>query len=345
MKQGIVFIAWSKLSRRSRDLARELGANLIFFADKPPYLSTFEKTRRFLEREKPDVVFVQLPQGPLLWLALRLSKRLGFRIVADVHTGFVYITSFKGFVLNKPFNHMLKDADLVIAHNPLQRSYIIEKLGLVEEKTIVVYDPIPKYIKDVDKQVEGLDPGKYIVFPASWASDEPIDFIVKEFLSSEISEEFKLVITNDFRRNMRLYRRVENTLKKFSSLDKVVISGYLEEPQYRWVIEHSRAVIAATNREYTMLSAIWEAVGFRKPFIASKTNAIKSIVGEYPCLFQLAEGSLRKVLEKCFNEIDVESIAKPVISKLERLSQESIENLKNLLKAMISDSSTSYNKE
>ena len=78
MKQRIVFIAWSKLSRRSRDLARELNAEIIFFADKPPYLSAFKRTRKFLENERPGVVFVQLPQGPLLWLVLRLSKKTWF---------------------------------------------------------------------------------------------------------------------------------------------------------------------------------------------------------------------------------------------------------------------------
>ena len=76
---------------------------------------------------------------------------------------------------------------------------MIKKLRLAEGRTIVVYDPIPKPAEDVDKYaVEGLEPGRYVVFPASWAPDEPVEFIVREFLLSKASEDYKLVVTNDF---------------------------------------------------------------------------------------------------------------------------------------------------
>ena len=326
------------MSRRTRDLVNELGVELVFYADRPPYISAFVETKKFLETERPSIVFVQLPQGPLLWITCKLSGKLGFKVVADVHSGFVYTTTFKGLVLNKPFNYLLRQTDLVLAHNELQRNYMIDKIKLDEGKTIVVYDPIPKPAKEVKEEyVEDLEPGEYIVFPASWASDEPLDFIVREFLSAKTSSEYKLVITNDYRRNMKLYRRVLGVLGKSNAYSKVVIPGYLDDSKYQWILRNSKAILAATSMEYTMLSAIWEAVGFNKPFIASETNTIRSIVGNYPCLYRLVNGELTKTLDYCLYEINIESTASHTLERLRKISEDSIENLKNRLKNLVNE--------
>lgn len=42
----------------------------------------------------------------------------------------------------------------------------------------------------------------------SWAGDEPIDFVVEEFLKSRVSREYKLVVTNDYSKNRKVCFRV-----------------------------------------------------------------------------------------------------------------------------------------
>lgn len=135
-------------------------------------------------------------------------------------------------------------------------------------------------------------------------------------------------------RNLRLYRRVADIVRKFDALNKVMVPGYLSDSEYQWVLKNSKAVVAVTNREYTMLSAIWEAIGFERPFIASETKAIRSVVGDYPYLFKLSNSALSKTLNTCLYESDIDLISKPVINRLKKLSLESIENLKNLLKTL-----------
>jgi len=99
----VVFVAWSKLSLRTKLLANEIGAHLVFVRGGPPYLKNWLETKKVLKSMKPHVVLVQLPQGPLLFAVLKIAKQLGFHVVADTHTGFVYTASITEKVLNKPF--------------------------------------------------------------------------------------------------------------------------------------------------------------------------------------------------------------------------------------------------
>lgn len=327
----IMFIAWSRLSRRTKDLANELGAALLFVPDRPPYMSAFRKTGKQLESMRPEIVFVQLPQGPLLWWVLRISKKLSFKIVADVHTGFVYATSLKELMLNRPFNHLLRKTDLVLAHNPLQKELVLQYLKS-KEKCLVVYDPLPNIPKNLNKpSIEGLEPHAYITLPVSWSSDEPIDFIVSEFLESTVSREYKLVITNNFRKNKQLYNRVLRMLRNRDGLNKVLFTGYLSDSEYYWLIKHSRLVIAVTTREYTMLSALWDSVGCGTPFIVSESRALRSVIGCYPCFFQLRKTNLSNLLEKCIYEELLSKDLVSVLNRLKTLSEISIRELRKKL--------------
>jgi hypothetical protein len=139
-----VFIAWRRLSRRTSFLFRELGLDLFYVPDRPPYLKAAWRTLTFLRSRKPGVVFTQLPQGPLLAEVAVISRGTGFKVVADVHTGFIYPTSLKEYILNKPFHTYLHKVDLVLAHNKLQASLIQEKANISSEKIMIVYDPIPQ---------------------------------------------------------------------------------------------------------------------------------------------------------------------------------------------------------
>lgn len=328
----IVAIAWSKLSRRTVSLSRELDAKLVFIPDKAPYLLALQKTDMFLKSQHPDVVLVQLPQGPLLWKAIQASNKIDFKVVADVHTGFIYNTTLKEVLLNRPFHKLLRRTDLVLSHNPMQKDLILERLKLEKGKVMLIYDPLIKLPQNlVQPKLNGIIPRNYIVLPASWAPDEPLDYVVNEFIKSSISEECKLVITNEFRRNMPLYRRISNILKQKNALEKILLSGYLQSLEYYWLLKNSRFLIAVTRREYTMLSAIWEAVSSEVPFVASKTKTLKTIIGEYPFFFWFREGDLKKLFDKIKHEtFDADTISN-VLIKLKIMSQSSIEELRKRL--------------
>jgi len=331
-----VFISWARLSRRTVDLARELDVELLHISSKPPYLNAFLETLNYLKKVKPNVVMVQLPQGPLLWEVVFLSKRLGFKVVADVHTGFIYTTTLKEILLNRPFHHYLKYVDLMLVHNEEVKKLVLKKFGntIKEEKLMVVYDPIPKPLENLEmpKNID-VRPSEYLVMPASWASDEPIDFLVDEFINylRMSKSNYKLVITNDYTKNISLYKRVIEKIKKANALDKVLLTGYLKKQEYYWLLANAKLVIALTSREYTMLSAIWDAVGYNIPFIVSETTTLKNIIGNYPCFFKIEKNFLTSTLMRCIDTENLMDSFTKVSNRLKELSSKSIETLRKVL--------------
>lgn len=326
----IVSIAWSKLSRRTVDISRNISAELLFIKDKAPYWKAWRKTGVFLQRVKPDIVLIQLPQGPLLLRAMQISRKLGFKIISDVHTGFIYTTTVKELLLNRPFHSLLRKSDLILAHNPLQRKLMVKKQNLDDEKIILVYDPLPQLPRElVEPNISGIEPKNYILLPASWAPDEPLDFIVSEFIKSNISNEYRLVITNDFTRNPRAYLRIKKLLQQKGASGRVLFPGYLNNSEYYWLLKNSKLVVTVTSREFTMLSAIWEAVSCNIPFIAPETIALKAVIGEYPLFFQFMEGNLKEIFEKGVNE-NLDEISK-TLNLLKELSHDSMEKLRRKL--------------
>mgnify|MGYP000088291793 CR=1 FL=1 len=264
-----VFIAWRKLGRRTRDLANELGFELKFIPYGPPYIRSYLETVKFIKETKPDVIIAQLPQGPLLWVLARLRGKFKFKLIADTHTGFLVYDGFKGWLLNAPFKRYLRVCDLVIVHNEDMLNLLPTE---IRGKSLVLYDPMPKPIDNPKRVIDG----DYIVMPASWGPDEPIEYVIKEYLRSRCG--LKLVITGNYLRKKHVYERLKDN-------PRIVFTGYLSTHDYYSVMSFAKLVIAATTREYTMLSAAWEAISYEKPLIVSYTKTLHNILGDTPLYF------------------------------------------------------------
>ncbi len=321
-----MFIAWARVGRRTIELASEVGARLVLIKDRPPYLKAWLMTPNVLYKEKPFTVIAQLPQGPLLARLSGLKGKLSFNLIADVHSGFLVYTSIKEKVLNGPFKKYLKSCDLVISHNEPFTNLLKAKTGLDPSRIITVYDPFPRLPPSLKKPRLELETGEYLVFPSSWHPDEPLEYIVREFLSSKAASRYKLVLTG--RPHLRGSLR-----KLISKADgKVILTGYLPWEEYYWLLSNAKAVIAATTKEYTMLSAAWEAAAVRKPLILGRTETLKSIIGDYAVYFEVdVRGSLSSILSNIDSiSLDVDGFSK----HLESLSRASIRGLIERLKEL-----------
>jgi glycosyltransferase involved in cell wall biosynthesis len=330
-----VFIAWRRLSRRTEDLSRELGLELVFIPDKPPYIRAALKTASILRRRKLKVVFVQLPQGPLLGEVVALSKFLGFSVVADVHTGFIFTTTLKERMLNSPFHRYLRSACLILVHNILEQDLIAEKTGAPKDKTIVVYDPVPAPPQRLKEPKLGIELDKAVVLPASWSPDEPIDRVAEEFLKSRALKEFTLVITGNWRRNESMYSRVVEVMRKYSAEDKVIVTGFVPDEEYWYVLKSCRAIIVLTSREYTLPHTLWEAVATRKLFLVSRTRTLETEIGSgYPCLFSQDLRDFGEAMDRCLLG-ESQTNAEKVAEMLEARSRQSIENLRRAIQTLL----------
>jgi hypothetical protein len=303
---GIAILVWKKLSRRSELLAHALGGKLLFYKDNLPYIRAAIKTFISIIRQKPRVLLLQLPQGPLLLEAYILKKLVGCKIIADVHTGFLVNTDWKGLVLNAPFVKLLSLADVIVAHNEAQLDIIPKN---VKNKTIVVYDPW-NFIATESKVTKQEN---YMVFPASFAPDEPLEQIIEAVNTSK--QPLKLYITGNWKRAPEL--------KKYSS-EKIHFTGFLSNQKFNDLLAGATAIITGTTREYTTMMSAWEAIAHNKPLAVTATKTLKTLYPHYAVFYNW------KNKQNIIATLQTINITKPNLKTREELKQKTIQSLEQL---------------
>src|SRR4051794_37280494 len=83
-----IWISWER-HRRTRELARAIGADLFEFTSSAPgharYLVLLVRTARCLFHNRPDVLFLQCPSILLALFAAVLKPALRYCLVVDLH--------------------------------------------------------------------------------------------------------------------------------------------------------------------------------------------------------------------------------------------------------------------
>jgi glycosyltransferase involved in cell wall biosynthesis len=303
----IAIVAWRKLSRRSQLISKALNAKTWFFRDGIPYIRASLGTLLALIRERPHVTLVQLPQGPLLLETLLLKTLKKYRVVADVHSGFLVTMDWKGWLLNTPFVRFLQKADLILVHNDLVLNLIPMNL---RAKTLVVLDPWYLICNGEHKTGQG----DYIVFPASFAPDEPLEEVINSINSFNL--DVKIYVTGNWRRRPRI--------AKYAS-DKVIFTGYLKDSDYYKLLLNARAVVTGTKREYTSLMSAWEAIAYTKPLALTKTKTLESVFKDYAVFYDWRDG--RSIVDAVKTVLN----SKPNLEARERLKTKALKGV-NMLK-------------
>lgn len=263
---ALAFVSWARLSVRTVKLARVLKSPVVFCKDRPPYIRAAFMTLRQLLRLHPHAVVLQLPPGPLLLVSLVLKKILGFRLVADAHTGFIYTTYMKEKLLNAPFVTLLRHCDLVVIHNkPIK--FLLPRD--VRGKALFLPDPLPRVrtIRPPARVIKLIKGERYLLLPASFAPDEPLSEVVE---AARELRGAKIVVTGDWRRALEIARMARE-------VPSLVLTGYLPEDEYYYLLANAHAVVALTKREFTFLSAALEGLSFGRPLILSDTLALRTV--------------------------------------------------------------------
>jgi len=302
----ITVIAWKKLSRRSELLTQALNGKMLFFKDNLPYIRATIKTFSYVIRQKPRVLLLQLPQGPLLLEAYFLKKLIGCKIIADVHTGFLLSTEWKGLVLNAPFVKLLSLADIVVAHNETQIEIIPKN---VKNKTVVVYDPW----NFIEIENNTIKQEKYMVFPASFAPDEPLEEIIKAVNATK--QPLKLYITGNWKHAPEL--------KKYET-EKIQFTGFLSNQEFNKLLSGASAIITGTTREYTTMMSAWEAIAYNKPLAVTATKTLKTMYSPYAIFYNWKN---KQDISKMLQTI---SITKPNPKNRANLKQKTLQSLDQL---------------
>jgi len=307
-EQRIVMVAWRRLSRRSQLLSEALGAELLFFPDRLPYLRAAFRTMKAVSNAKPDILIVQLPQGPLLLGAIVLRAFRHFKLVADVHTGFLMRWEWKSALLNTPFKRLLGRCDLIAIHNEKMRDLLPQS---AKKKALVVYDPwfmIKPTVPQMAKE-------RYIVFPASYHPDEPLDEVLEA--ARGISLGVQIRVTGNWRRRPEVKRHESESIR---------FTGYLTNEEYELLIANSIGIISGTKEEYTALMSAWEAVAYQKPLAITDTKALRESFGAYPAYYHWNDKAdlikaIRYLYESKPDQGAIESLRKKAVEGIERLQE------------------------
>lgn len=301
-----VFVAWTSFQRRQVSMAPHCGFELLFLPVERrvgkvrkalAYIGNGFKTLSVLIREKPSVVWIQLPQVPLMWIALlyRVFFRRDVAIVADCHN-----SMFRPPWSKVPFGlSLLSRCNVVVVHN---EDVLETAVGLGVERCVltVVEDPPASF--PGAGQFSGLTevPHPWFVFPASFAQDEPIYELIE---AARLTPEVSVLITGNTR-NCR-----EPALIK-SAPQNVHFLGFLSREDFEALIVSCEGVIAFTRFDGIQLSVCGEAVGAEKPMLISDTRTLRR---QYPKGTVFVDSS---------DHVDISNGLRDVLKRREQLCSE-----------------------
>jgi len=227
------------------------------------YLLKGWKTLMLFLRQHPEVIWVQLPPTPILYLAY-LYKVLFNRqviLIADCHNA-----TFRPPWIKLPGAiTLLNRCHVVIVHNDWVEKQVLE-LGVSQER-IYVLETRPALIDCDTVSCQSNFPHPWILSPCSFNRDEPIEII---FTAACLVPEITFVLTG----NANRAKGIHDLSQKPAN---VHLAGFLPKTEFDNLLCTTDAVLGLTTLDGIQLSVANEAVGAGKPMVISNTDLLKSL--------------------------------------------------------------------
>ena len=226
------------------------------------YLVTGLKTLSLLKSRRPRVIWVQLPQVPLLTVALRYKTVVDptVRIIADCHNR----------ILNPPWSNwpglgsQLNACDVVVVHNTAVMPKV-SAMGVRPDLLRLLEDP-PATIHP-DPVATPAFPRPWVLFLASFNPDEPV---AELFEAARLSPKINFVLAGDAKRAVGRHNIAERPRN-------VILPGYLSGADLDSAICSADAVLALTKLRDAQLSSAGEAIGAGRPMVLSDTPVTRDL--------------------------------------------------------------------
>jgi glycosyltransferase involved in cell wall biosynthesis len=227
------------------------------------YLAHWVRTQGLLWRERPDVVWCQLPQTPVLsaaiWRRRWVDRRL--RVVADCHN-----PMFAPPWIRWPgATSLLNRADLILVHTePTAR--IASKLG-VRPGLIQVLSDAPAEIGDIPV-ISPVSRDPYVLFLTGFNPDEPIAQLQD---AARLAPEILFCVTGDT-------RRAAGRHDLRASPPNMRFLGFMDVAALDSTIRGASAVLCLTKNNDEQSSSVAEAVGAGRPLVVSDTPVLRAML-------------------------------------------------------------------
>ncbi len=278
-----VYLAWAAFQRRQVSMADLAGFDCVFmplaYKGKSHlrragyYAVLFWQTLQLLRARRPPVVWLQLPQMPLLWAAL-LYRALfcrGVQVVADCHNA-VFKPPWSTLPLGVS---LLARADLVLVHNDNVLAQALS-LGVPAARMRVLEDVPPLRdlaalhdIPPVPAAFAG-QPHPWVLFAGSYGKDEPVAEVLQA--ARELGSGV-VAVTG------RLGNAAKNGHDVSAPPPNAVLTGYLPLADFDALLLHCDVALALTREDGIQLSVCNEALGFGRPLVMSNTRLLCRLFG------------------------------------------------------------------
>lgn len=261
--KGVV-VSWINHHGRSADLAEALDAEPIFIYPRirstvVRYLASSIMTLYMFISDRPRFIVFMQPPFPLAIVSYLYSRLRGVPVAVDVHSGAVNDPRWRwSFPL---LSRLFKKSCFIVTNLDLLNGQPIHE----ETKIIVLHDILPLGTPPAPADDKHSHIPK-IVFPASYANDEPIDEIIE---AARMRPEWCWILTGNAPAEVRQL-----------APSNLQFTGYVDQSEYLEVIRSADVVLALTRREETMQRGGYEALANFRPIVASATGVLKSFFSD-----------------------------------------------------------------
>jgi glycosyltransferase involved in cell wall biosynthesis len=266
-----LYLAWLPFQRRQISMAPFFGFDTIFMPlglaprllRPVQYLAHWMRTQGLLWRERPDVVWCQLPQTPLLsaaiWRRRWIDRRL--RVVADCHNP-MFAPPWSRW---PGATRLLNRADLVLVHTE-PAAEVARKLG-VSPRLIRILSDAPAEISEaaVAPPVIG---NRYVLFLTGFNPDEPIAQLQQ---AARLAPDILFCVTGDT-------RRAAGRHDLRASPPNMRFLGFLDAATLDVAIRSASVVLCLTKNDDEQSSSVAEAVGAGRPLVVSDTPVLRAML-------------------------------------------------------------------
>lgn len=282
-----VFVSWIGHHGRSAAIASALGAEQHFLtggSGPAPlrYVRAALDTRRLLRRsvDRPTAALVMLPPTPAL-LSVALSRR-NLPVAGDLHSG-VFNDPKWSWALKLTLRILKRRGIAVVTNESLARR--CRQHGV---ETIVLHDMIENFDEALPEAPLGLEAQRYVLFPVTYAPDEPIDAVLA---AAAACPDVTFVLTG------RAPEQVRS-----SAPSNVIFPGFVSQAEFLALLRNAGAIAALTTREDTMQRAGYEALSAGVPLIASSTRVLREYFEDSAVFTDSTAQGLQTAVTEVFQE-------------------------------------------
>lgn len=269
MKNKNQFYAWVSFQRRPVSMLPYFGYELTFLKNSVQgkwfrpfdYIIKGIRTGYNLLKNKPEILWIQLPPTPLLSIALRY-KRANKKsvLIVDCHNG-TFWGKWKQYLKKDELNK----CDIIIAHNSVIRDIAIE-LG-VDKNKLMVLETKPAEKKSTKTIPPKTSERPQVLMPCSFNIDEPVEVV---FDAARQVPDVDILISGPKERGVSLFDYNKKP-------DNVKLIGYLSSEDYETTFKQSDIVMGLTTEHHIQLSVANEATGFEVPMVISDTKLLREL--------------------------------------------------------------------